>query len=56
MEEHKMEFYSVVLRKKINIPQDKIKEVTKSGRRFAVGTYEAKGKTYQAWRVLGKAK
>jgi len=51
-----MEFYSVVLRKKINIPKSKIKEVTRKNRRFAVGTYEAKGKTYEAWRILGKAK
>lgn len=49
-----MEFYSVVLRKKIEIPASKIKTVTKSGRKFAVGTYTAKGKTYTAWRVLGK--
>lgn len=51
-----MEFYSVVLRKKINIPDSKIKTVTKKGRRFAVGSYSAKGKTYEAWRILGKAK
>jgi ribosomal protein L13E len=50
-----MEFYSVVLRKKINIPASKIKTVTRKGRKFAVGTYKAKGKTYEAWRVLGKA-
>jgi hypothetical protein len=49
-----MEFYSVVTKKKINIPESKIKVVVKKGRRFAVGTYVAKGKEYQAWRVLGK--
>lgn len=50
-----MQFYSVVLRKKIDIPDSKVKTVTKKGRRFAVGTYIANGKTYEAWRVLGKA-
>jgi hypothetical protein len=49
-----MEFYSLVLRKKIQIPESKIREVVKKGRRFAVGKYEAKGKMYEAWRVLGK--
>ncbi len=51
-----MEFYSVVLKKKINIPKSKIKEVVRNNRLFAVGTYKAKGKEYKAWRVLGMAK
>lgn len=51
-----MEFYSMVLRKKIQIPDANIKQVTKKGRLFAVGTYVANGKTYQAWRILGLAK
>jgi len=51
-----MEFYSLVLRKKLNIPESKIRTVTRSGRKFAVGKYTANGKTYEAWRVLGKAK
>ncbi len=50
-----MEFYALVLRKKINIPEKNIKEVIRKGRRFAVGTYKAKGKEYEAWRVLGLA-
>jgi hypothetical protein len=33
-----------------------IRTVVKKGRKFAVGKYVAKGKTYEAWRVLGKAK
>ena len=49
-----MKFYSVVLRKSIDIPESKIRKVTKKGRKFAVGKYEAKGKTYEAWRVLPK--
>ena len=49
-----MEFYSLVLKKKIQIPPAKIKTVVRKGRKFAVGTYTAKGKTYEAWRVLGK--
>ena len=49
-----MEFYSVILRKKIQIPDSKIKIVVKKGRRFAVGKYEVKGKIREAWRILGK--
>jgi len=55
-EPKELEFYSVVLRKKIKIPMKDVKEVVKKGRRFAVGTYKAKGKEYTAWRVLGMAK
>lgn len=50
-----MNFYSVVLKKKIDIPMSKVKEVIRNKRRFAVGTYTAKGKEYKAWRVLGMA-
>jgi ribosomal protein L13E len=50
-----VEFYSVVLRKKIKIPAVNVKQIVKKGRLFAVGTYQANGKTYQAWRILGKA-
>ena len=49
-----MEFYSVVLRKKITIPQNKIRTETRGGRKFYVGTYQANGKTYDAWMVAGK--
>ena len=57
-----MEFYSVVLKKKITIQDRMIKEVVRKGRRFAVGKYKAvspktgKMKEYEAWRVLGMAK
>lgn len=51
-----MEFYSLVLKKKIEIPASKVKEVTKSGKRMAVGTYTANGKTYEAWKILPKKK
>jgi len=51
-----IDFYSVVLRKKIKIPEANVKKITKKGRLFAVGTYQANGKTYQAWRILGKIK
>ena len=57
-----MEFYALVLRKKINIPDNKVRNVVKKGRRFAVGKYMAKCKAtgkqkeYEAWRVLGLAK
>ena len=51
-----VEFYSVVLRKKIKIPSANVKQIVKKGRLFAVGTYVANGKTYQAWRILAKPK
>ena len=47
-------FYSVVTKQKIKIPDNKIKAVTKSGRNFLVGEYEHNGKTYAAWKVVGK--
>lgn len=55
-----MQFYSVVTRKKLEIPKSKIKLKKKGGRWFAVGEYTAKdkktgkNKKYQAWRVLSK--
>ena len=51
-----MKFYSVVLRKKIEIPNKNIKYVVKNKRKFAVGKYKANGKVYQAWRVIGMKK
>jgi hypothetical protein len=51
-----MEFYSLVLRKKIKIPMNNVKEIVKKGRRFAVGTYNVKGKEYKAWKILGAVK
>jgi len=51
-----MEFYSLILKKKIKIPDSKIREVVKKGRRFAVGKYKANGKDYEAWRILGSVK
>jgi len=57
-----MEFYALVLRKKITIPKNKIREVIKGKRKFAVGKYMAKCKAtgkmkeYEAWRILGLAK
>ena len=51
-----MEFYSVVLKKKIKIPDAKVKEVVRKGRRFAVGKYKVGKKEYEAWRILGAVK
>lgn len=51
-----MQFYSVVLKKKIEIPTSMITQVIKKGRVFAVGKYRVGAKEYQAWRVLGLAK
>ena len=52
----KNEFYSVVLKKKIMIPPNKIVIKNRNGRRFAVGKYTAKNKEYEAWKVLGMKK
>jgi len=57
-----MKFYSVVMKKSIEIPKNKIREEVRKGRRFAVGKYvtkckaTGKDKEYEAWRVLGMAK
>ncbi len=49
-------FYSMKLKKKINIPESNIRQVVKNvkGKRrtFAVGTYQINGKSYEAWRIL----
>jgi len=50
------EFYSIVLKKKIMIPESKVRSVTRKGRNFIVGKYKANGKEYEAWRIVGKAK
>jgi hypothetical protein len=47
-------FYSVVLRKKIDIPTSNIKTVIRKNRKFLVGKYTAKGKTYEAWKTTSK--
>jgi len=46
--------YSVVARKKVDIPDKDIKEVKKGKRKFLVGTYEYKGKKYTAWQTAKK--
>lgn len=51
-----MSFYSVVTKKKIEIPDGDIKYKNIKGRKFAVGTYVANGKEYEAYRVMGKSK
>jgi len=50
-----VEFYSVKLKKKIKIPQTKVKEVVRGNRKFLVGKYDVKGKEYEAWRIVGMA-
>jgi hypothetical protein len=47
--------YSVVTKKKVNIPEKDIRYINKGGRRFMVGKYMANGKQYEAWQVVGKA-
>ena len=49
------EFYSVLLKKKIQIPDTNVKEVVRNGRKFAVGVYKVGQKQYEAWKVLGLA-
>ena len=48
-------FYSVVTKNWVDIPNSKVKEVVKNGRRFAVGVYKVGQKQYEAWKVLGAA-
>ena len=50
------EFYSLKLKKVLTIPPSKVREVVKNGRLFKVGKYDWKGKEYEAWKVVGKAK
>ena len=58
----KNEFYSVVLKKRINISDQNIRNVVRSGRHFMVGKYVAvspktgKKQEYEAWKVVGLAK
>ena len=51
----KNEFYSVKLKKRIKIADDKIRKVVRSGRKFLVGKYKVDGKEYEAWKITGKA-
>lgn len=46
-----MKMYSVVLKKKIDIPDSQIVKKKIKGRNFLVGTYTAKGKTYKAYQI-----
>jgi hypothetical protein len=46
-----MKFYSVILKKSIEIPKNKIKKVMKKGRRFLVGEYMVNKKKQYAWRI-----
>jgi len=47
------EFYSLVLKKRITVPVKDIVYKIRNGRRFGVCKYQANGKTYEAWKVLG---
>lgn len=51
-----MKFYSVKLRKMVNIPEKNVTYKTKNNRRFAVGKYKVDGKTYEAWKIMSKKK
>jgi hypothetical protein len=47
-----MKFYSVKLRKKINIPEKNVTYKKKNGRKFAIGKYKVDGKIYEAWKTV----
>ena len=51
-----MKFYSLKLRKSIEIPTSKVVNVVKNKRLFAVGTYKVDGVEHKAWKILGMAK
>jgi len=51
-----MMFYSVKLKKKVNIPEKNVTYKMRKGRRFAVGKYKVDGKTYEAWKTVSMKK
>ena len=51
-----MKFYSVKLKKSVEIPKSKVTYKTKSNRKFAVGEYKVDGKKYYAWKIVGMKK
>jgi len=51
-----VQFYSVKLKKKIEIPANDIKQVVRKNTVFLVGAYKVNGKTYKAWKIVGRKK
>jgi len=51
-----VQMYSVVLRKKIEIPTKDIRYEKKGGRNFMIGKYVANGKKYEAWQIVSSKK
>lgn len=51
-----MKFYSVVLKKTVNIDDTLVKFEIIKGRRFAVGEYKANNKIYKAYKIVGAKK
>ena len=47
-----MQFYSVILKKKVEIPDQNIRMTVVRGRKAAVGTYLVDGKQRQAFRFM----
>ena len=45
------EFYSVKLRKKINISSANIRKEKRGKRNFLVGTYTVGGENFEAWKI-----
>ena len=45
----------MALKKSIEIPANKITYKIIKGKKFAVGKYLKNGKTYEAYRIIGKA-
>ena len=50
-----MQFYSVVARQNIEIPNFQVRQETRNGRVFFVGKYTYNGQQYEAWKVKGMA-
>lgn len=50
-----MKFYVLALRKSVDIPENKVKEVVKGGRRIAMSVYKKGTKEYKVARILGMA-
>ena len=48
-----MRFYSIILKRYIEIPDKKVRYIKKSGKKFAVGSYNINGDRKEAWKIIG---
>ena len=51
-----MRFFSTKMKKGIDIPDNKVKNITRGKTKLAVGTYTHKGKLYRVFRIIGRKK